>query len=170
MLTLDELEVLARAYEDCRLTRLQERELQLVLSQSPLRSPLLDRVRLSMTLSDAMAVSRTETAVAVPRRSILRQSLLRWGSAAACIAMIAVLALPWINNPADDFLADGADSLPETSVWINGQQLTGAEAVAYATEIEEASLAMLHELMSEAEFAVSEPESGHSPVKSSELQ
>lgn len=50
-LTLQETEQLCRLYMDCRLTVLEETELQYVLGRIPYSSPCIDEVRMLMGVS-----------------------------------------------------------------------------------------------------------------------
>lgn len=50
-LTLQETEQLCRLYMDCRLTVLEETELQYVLGKMPYSSPCIDEVRMLMGVS-----------------------------------------------------------------------------------------------------------------------
>ena len=56
-LTLQELEQLSQAYVDCHLSRLQERELELVLISTPISSPVIDEARALMDIAMQMDVN-----------------------------------------------------------------------------------------------------------------
>lgn len=58
-LSITELEALAKAYIDCKLSRQQEKELELVLLSSRHRSPLIDDCRRIMGLQELL-VSTTK--------------------------------------------------------------------------------------------------------------
>lgn len=60
-LTLQETERLCRLYMDCRLTVLEETELQYVLGKIPYSSPCIDEVRMLMGLSIPMNVKEYST-------------------------------------------------------------------------------------------------------------
>lgn len=119
-LTLNELEQLAQAYLDCRLTRLEEKELELVLASSPLSSLTIDKAREQMALTSLMAESHT-------RRHILKRRFIRFGSIAACLAAVIIGGMLMI-----------APTEPQVSyyVCINGQELHGEAAKRYALETE----------------------------------
>lgn len=52
--SLEELEILANAYLDCRLSLLEEKQLALILANCPYDSPILSEARLSMDLELSM--------------------------------------------------------------------------------------------------------------------
>lgn len=60
-LTLQETERLCRLYMDCRLTVLEETELQYVLGKIPYSTPCIDEVRMLMGLSIPMNVKECST-------------------------------------------------------------------------------------------------------------
>lgn len=60
-LTLQETERLCRLYMDCRLTVLEETELQYVLGKIPYSTPCIDEVRMLMGLSIPMNVKEYST-------------------------------------------------------------------------------------------------------------
>ena len=64
-LTLAELEMLAQAYLDCKLSRLQEKELEYVLMSCGLSSPLIDEVRECMALSPQESLPRKNAILSV---------------------------------------------------------------------------------------------------------
>lgn len=82
-LTLAELEMLAQAYLDCKLSRLQEKELEYVLMSCGLSSPLIDEVRECMALS---------TLIASGKPAKKKRNIIRW-VAAACVGAIAIFAV-----------------------------------------------------------------------------
>ena len=69
-LSVTELEELCQLYLDCRLTRLQEQELHLVLLDQDVHSPLIDEVRGMMGFELRMSADavRSASLVAVRRR------------------------------------------------------------------------------------------------------
>lgn len=69
-LSVAELEELCQLYLDCRLTRLQEQELHLVLLEEDVHSPLIDEVRGMMDFELRMSADavRSASLVAVSRR------------------------------------------------------------------------------------------------------
>lgn len=61
-LTLQELEQLSHAYVDCHLSRLQERELELVLIRTHISSPVIDEARALMDIAMQMDVNVSKDA------------------------------------------------------------------------------------------------------------
>ena len=133
-LTLNELEQLAQAYLDCRLTRLEEKELELLLASSPLSSPTIDEAREQMALTSLMAASHS-------RRRVAKRRFIRFGSIAACLAAIVIGGTMLI-----------APTEPQVSyyVCINGQELHGEAAKRYALETEQRMEQFQQELLNEA--------------------
>lgn len=56
-ITVQELEVLCRLYMDCKLSVLEEKELEYILSRTDLTSPLIEEVRAVMSVNLTSAVS-----------------------------------------------------------------------------------------------------------------
>ena len=133
-LTLNELEQLTQAYLDCRLTRLEEKELELLLASSPLSSPTIDEAREQMALTSLMAASHS-------RRRVAKRRFIRFGSIAACLAAIVIGGTMLI-----------APTEPQVSyyVCINGQELHGEAAKRYALETEQRMEQFQQELLNEA--------------------
>ncbi|MGN0222735.1 MAG: hypothetical protein ACI4AM_01780 [Muribaculaceae bacterium] len=133
-LTLNELEQLAQAYIDCRLTRLEEKELELVLASSPLSSPTINEAREQMVLTSLMAESHS-------RRRLLKRRFIRFGSIAACLAALIIGGMMLI-----------APTEPQVSyyVCINGQELHGEAAKRYALETEQRMEQCRQELLNQA--------------------
>ena len=86
--TLSELEELRRLYLDCKLTVSDEVELEYVLQQVPLRSPLVDEVRAVMSMSHD--INLKPGIISVPRR---RRRLGVIGAAASVVVLIATISI-----------------------------------------------------------------------------
>lgn len=136
-LTLNDLEQLAQAYLDCQLTRLEEKELELVLASSPLSSPSIDEAREQMALTSLMAASHSRRRMA--KRRFLR--FLRFGSIAACLAAL-IIGGTLMTAPTE----------PQVSyyVCINGQELHGEAAKRYALETEQRMEQFQQEMLNRA--------------------
>ena len=132
-LTLNELEQLTQAYLDCRLTRLEEKELELLLASSPLSSPTIDEAREQMALTSLMAASHS-------RRRVAKRRFIRFGSIAACLAAIVIGGTMLI-----------APTEPQVSyyVCINGQELHGEAAKRYALETEQRMEQLQQEMLNQ---------------------
>ena len=132
-LTLNELEQLTQAYLDCRLTRLEEKELELLLASSPLSSPTIDEAREQMALTSLMAASHS-------RRRVAKRRFIRFGSIAACLAALVIGGTMLI-----------APTEPQVSyyVCINGQELHGEAAKRYALETEQRMEQLQQEMLNQ---------------------
>lgn len=129
-LTKQELEELAQAYLDCRLSRLQEKELELVLASQPeISSPIIDEVRETMEIMTGIegpAQDRSESEAKGRRRTSLLSPILRWSVAAACLIMLisgGIFLLFESHREENMLLADN-----DTIAIIDGKVLTGEEA------------------------------------------
>lgn len=133
-LTLNDLEQLAQAYLDCRLTRLEEKELELVLASSQLSSPTINEAREQMALTSLMAESHS-------RRRVAKRRFIRFGSIAACLAALIIGGTMLI-----------APTEPQVSyyVCINGQELHGEAAKRYALETEQRMEQLQQEMLNQA--------------------
>lgn len=133
ILTLAELDTLAKAYIDCKLSKLEEKELQLVLSSSLLSSPAIDEARELMGITTVM---ESLTAPKAPAVRPKRFAWVKWASAAACVALAVGIAL---RMPASDqHINDGG-----IAVYVDGYKLDRAEAEAKAIETQAQCMAML---------------------------
>ncbi len=119
-LTIEETEELCRLYLDCRLSVLEEKELEYVLSRSSLDSPVIAEVR---TLMSVQLKPRTH-------RAVRKAGFLKWkyiSPVAACAAVIMGVAL-FFTAPRDSSLPDN-NSDNYIAAYRHGQRLNGEEAV-----------------------------------------
>lgn len=97
-LTLQETEQLCRLYMDCKLSVLEETELQYVLGKLPYSSPCIDEVRMLMGLS--LKRSKIRKSVYSPyRRRILALTI---GIAASIVLLIGFFGSGTENRNAPD--------------------------------------------------------------------
>lgn len=107
-LTLQETEQLCRLYMDCRLTVLEETELQYLLGKMPYSSPCIDEVRMLMELHAPAVtpVADTESHAQSEKRPRFNFRASVW-NVAASIAIISIVALSVLtHNPAENTQAD----------------------------------------------------------------
>ena len=88
-LSVTELEELCHLYLDCRLTRLQEQELHLVLLDQDVNSPLIDEVRGMMGFELRMSADAVPSASTV---GIRRRWWQRWSVANIAASLFILLA------------------------------------------------------------------------------
>lgn len=133
-LTREELEVLSRAYLDCRLAKFQEKELELVLLSTDISSPVIDEARETMGISTML-----ESAVP-PRRkkSLFRSRWMGWSAAAVALAVVGGMALR--TN-----MQGGVTSESEYDVivYVDGQRLDCEQALEEAMTTQAQCMAML---------------------------
>lgn len=139
--SIKELEALAQAYLDCRLSRLEEKELELILSCCELSSPLLDEVRCDMRIQTAIASVEASLPHFAPRKKFRSP---RWVAAVACLLLIFCAGFFCYVN-------DTRASVSYTCVIINGKRLPADEARIYAEKAEAESKAEFMRIMRNAE-------------------
>lgn len=138
--TREELEVLSRAYLDCRLTRLQEKELELVLMSCAVSSPIIDEARETMAV--AAAFEKPQPSRKIKRAPAIRW--MRWCAAAACFAFVATFAVR-MNNAAS------SENSMAVVVYVDGRRLSGDQAEKMALETQSRCMAMLERTVSNAQ-------------------
>lgn len=133
-LTLQELEELSRAYLDCRLSRAEEKELELLLLSTPISTPVLREARNAMGIESLLA--------AVPAGHRRRYRWLFRAAACAAILVASAVMIHLARQP-----AAGGDYV---CVVVDGHELAVDQAARAAAEIQRNSMAMLAEAMQEA--------------------
>ncbi|MDE6692672.1 MAG: hypothetical protein K2K05_04740 [Muribaculaceae bacterium] len=143
-LTLQETEQLCRLYMDCRLTVVEETELQYVLGKLPYSSPCIDEVRMLMgiTLSAGLLKPRKKYFGFRRYRTAIR--------IAASFAIIFVIGISLFNNHSLNSGSSASDEDGHTYIaaYRHGERLKGSEAIA-ATNI---AMAKADSLMKYASF------------------
>lgn len=134
-LTIEELDSLARAYLDCRLTKLEEKELELVLLSTGLSTPAIDEARETMGIVTTIASPAKPTKLIHSRR---RQRWLRPLTVAASIAIVAAVAIGIFNKTT--LLNDNNESY---TVYVNGNRLSGELAQQKALETQAECMKLL---------------------------
>lgn len=113
-LTLQETEQLCRLYMDCRLTVLEETELQYVLGKMPYSSPCIDEVRMLMAVAIPMTVKKSSK-----KRFAWFNRKTAIGIAAS-VTILFVGGLTLFNNPA----VNDKDSSGVYIAYANGQEVS----------------------------------------------
>jgi predicted RecB family nuclease len=119
-LTVDELEELCRLYMDCKLSVLEEKELEYVLSEIPLTSPSIDVVRSLMGIQTLKLTQAKPTG---------KKIFWKWSYAAGIAASAAILfgigfaVLSPKNSPS---------TVPVDCIaYVNGNEIHGDAAMAH---------------------------------------
>lgn len=124
-LTLQETEQLCRLYMDCRLTVLEETELQYVLGKMPYSSPCIDEVRMLMGVSLPPEVNKS------PKKSFRFFRNKTAISIAASIAILFAIGISLHLKQSEN--SNSSLSKNDGHVYIaayrHGQRLDGNEAV-----------------------------------------
>lgn len=141
-LTLQETEQLCRLYMDCRLTVLEETELQYVLGKIPYSSPCIDEVRMLMGVSIPMNVKE-----ASKRKFEWFNRRMAVGIAASVTILFAV-GLALFNNRIDN----DNDTSNVYIAYANGQQVSQELSVQQVkSDMEQADEFLNHIAMLEAQ-------------------
>lgn len=129
-LTLQETEQLCRLYMDCRLTVLEETELQYLLGKMPYSSPCIDEVRMLMGVSLPAKIIKTPQKPFKFFRSKTAISI-----AASFVVLFAIGIFLQIRQPENSASShSNRDDHVYIAAYSHGQRLNGDKAVA-ATDI-----------------------------------
>lgn len=140
-LTPQEIEQLCRAYLSCRLSLLQEKELELVLLCSDLDSPIVREVRRQMSLTTLMA----DTHPAVKHMKKTKPRLFRYTGTAASIGVAAVCSMClFLTFHTTDMVSD-------VYVCSDGKVLTGHLAQTVAMNTEEETMNMFKAILEDVQ-------------------
>lgn len=141
--TAEELEALSKAYLDCRLTKLEEKELELVLLSCDASSPIIDEARETMGIMAAYEK-------ATPQRHKHSYKTSRFTRAAAAIGIMMLMSFAiaplWKSTESKE---DNAD-LFAVAVYVDGVQLSREKAVSKAEETQAMCMAMLEQTVNKA--------------------
>lgn len=124
-LTLQETEQLCRLYMDCRLSVLEETELQYVLGMVPYSSPCIDEVRMLMGVSTTLIKAKK-----TPKKWYFRFSRKAIVSIAASIAILVAVGVSLFRN--GHITPDSAlpnDNNTYIAAYSHGERLNGADAI-----------------------------------------
>lgn len=125
-LTLQETEQLCRMYMDCRLSVLEETELQYLLGRLPYSSPCIDEVRILMGLPVASRVHKTHKRSFHFRRN---RNVISIAASIAILFVIGIFMLLRHSDHASSSLTNGDGPL-YIAAYRHGERLNGSEAIA----------------------------------------
>ncbi|MBP3298567.1 MAG: hypothetical protein J6L73_02665 [Muribaculaceae bacterium] len=132
-LTFEETEQLCRLYLDCRLSVLEEAELQYVLGKLPYESPIIDEVRM---LAGIVLRPQVDSKALRSRRRHRIMRLMTGMAASIVLAIGIFFSITWRHDVAG----------PSVIAYENGQRLNQQKAQAAV----EASIAKAEALMADA--------------------
>ncbi len=119
-LTIYELDKFCRLYLDCKLSVLEEKELEYILSKTALSSPLIKEVR------SLMKVHALELQYETPRKTNLRNWRLISGIA-ACLILIFSVGYYFFSSKSSDL--SHSDSTIYIAAYSHGNRLSEKEAI-----------------------------------------
>lgn len=123
-LTLQETEQLCKLYMDCRLSVLEEKELQYVLSQMDYHSPLIDEVRALMGLELTVG-SRPFVNVNFKKKQLWHKRIVYTGIAAS-LALLFSIGMSFYHNSSSSQISSESYYL----AYVGGKRLDDAAAKA----------------------------------------
>jgi len=121
-LTVDELEELCRLYMDCKLSVMEEKELEYVLSEIPLTSPSIDEVR---SLMDVQVIPIRSSK---PVRAKFNWNWRLYSGIAASIAIILSVAICFVS-PQKNIIGHSGSTVYIVA-YSHGQRLNDRDAIA----------------------------------------
>lgn len=120
-LSKQELEELAQLYLDCRLSLLQEKELEYVLSCVDISTPILDEAREMMGISTLLSAGQPLSVDTKKRHGW--KSVLKWSGIAACLALVVLTGTKFLYPGANK----DADSQDYVLIYMNGEDISSHE-------------------------------------------
>lgn len=122
-ISIEETEQLCRLYMECRLTLLEEAELQYVLGLFPYSSPIIEEVRTLMNISLSCELECKESQLKIPgkKKNFIRKALI----VAASVVVLLSVGIPI-------YLHFKQESELYCQVFSNGQEVSKDKALAIA--------------------------------------
>lgn len=122
-LNIEETEQLCRLYMECRLTLLEEAELQYVLGLLPYSSPIIEEVRTLMNISLSCELECKESQLKIPgkKKNFIRKALI----VAASVVVLLSVGIPI-------YMHFKQESELYCQVFSNGQEVSRDKALAIA--------------------------------------
>lgn len=150
-LSISELEALAKAYIDCKLSRQQENELELVLLSSRHRSPLIDDCCRIMGLQELLISNPkhdliSDKKITTPARW---KKSLYWISAVASVAILVSTSVILWNKDNGDGTKYLSQNNADVLVYVNGNKLEQSDALSTALTTQQQSMLMMNEIINE---------------------
>lgn len=139
-LTQEELNMLSEAYLECKLSKIQEKELELVLASTDITSPIIEEAR------EIMGIMTAVDALRLQKRNgqSVRKRWFLW-SIAACVACIVIVSAA--KTDLWGILDSNAVGNQDLIVYVDGRRITGEVAEKRAQEIEMRCMAMYERTM-----------------------
>lgn len=141
-LTAEELDLLAKAYLECRLSKLREMELAMALGESTLSTPAIEEAResLGLELGLAAAIHESGSGRQLSGAARRKKPFAVFLRVAACVAAVFVIAFT-VKMAVS---ADDSDSC--LAVYVDGAKVSSeVEARKIAESVEKECMAMLRE-------------------------
>lgn len=122
-ISIEETEQLCRLYMECRLTLLEEAELQYVLGLLPYSTPIIEEVRTLMNISLSCELECKESQLKIPgkKKNFIRKALI----VAASVVVLLSVGIPI-------YLHFKQESELYCQVFSNGQEVSKDKALAIA--------------------------------------
>lgn len=139
MLTLQEIEQLCQAYLDCRLSRLQEKELELVLLCSNYTTAIISETRSLMGLTALLTHPKANSIKKT------KHHVFKYAGIAACFATITIGITYYFHS--SQRYVQGQD----VYVCVDGKELTGYVAQTIINDTEEETMNMFRDIIKDAE-------------------
>lgn len=150
-LTKEELEILAQSYLDCTLSRLQEKELEWILLNTPISSPLIDDCRRVMGLEYLFDSSTQSCCNNKKPKALKRRKMIYRISVAATILIAITCSIILINHAQPDNVSPSTTTDVDVTVYLDGEKLDHEAALSEALMTQQHSMSMIKEIKSDAQ-------------------
>lgn len=143
ILTVEELDALSKAYLECRLTKLEEKELELVLLSCNASSPIIDEARETMSAT-------AEFEKTAPKRELPVFKTVRFTRAAAAVGFIMVMTFAVALFRKNVGNTENATDSFAVAVYVDGERLSHEKAACKAAETQAMCMALLEQTVNKA--------------------
>lgn len=141
--TAEELEALSKAYLECRLTKLEEKELALVLLSCNASSPIIDEARETMSVT-------AEFEMTAPKREVPAYKTVRFTRAAAAVGFIMLMTFAVALFRKNVGNTENATDSFAVAVYVDGERLSHEKAACKAAETQAMCMALLEQTVNNA--------------------